>query len=73
MILAFCTAMRLDPAAVAMVGDSPADLAGGRAAGCGRVVGVLTGTSPAEVLTPLADVVVDDVHAVPELLEAVGA
>jgi len=64
MILAFCAAMNLDPAEVAMVGDSPADLAAGRAAGCGRVVGVLTGTSPMEVLAPLADVVVEDVHAV---------
>lgn len=73
MILAFCEAMHLDPAEVAMVGDSPADLAAGRAAGCGRVIGVLTGTSPAEVLTPLADLVVDDVHALPEVLEAVGA
>lgn len=73
MILAFCRAMELDPAAVAMVGDSPADLAAGRAAGCGRVIGVLTGTSPAEVLAPLADIVVADVHALPEALGGVPA
>lgn len=72
MILAFCAAMALDPAEVVMVGDSPADLAAGRAAGCGRVVGVLTGTSPAEVLAPLADMVVDDVHAVWGALEGRG-
>lgn len=70
MILAFCTQMGLAPAEVAMVGDSPADLAAGRAAGCGRVIGVLTGTSPAGVLAPLADAVVADVHALPGLLEA---
>lgn len=70
MILAFCAAMDLDPAAVAMVGDSPADLTAGRTAGCGRVVGVLTGTSPAEVLAPLADAVVADVHALWGVLEA---
>ncbi|MEQ8815149.1 MAG: HAD family hydrolase [Thalassobaculum sp.] len=68
MILAFCAAMGLAPGQVAMVGDSPADLAAGRAAGCGRVVGVLTGTSPATVLAPLADVVVADVHALPGML-----
>jgi phosphoglycolate phosphatase len=68
MILAFCAAMGLAPAEVAMVGDSPADLTAGRAAGCGRVVGVLTGTSPEQVLAPLADVVLADVHALPALL-----
>lgn len=68
MILAFCTAMGLTPAEVAMVGDSPADLTAGRAARCGRVIGVLTGTSPAEALRPLADAVVADVHALPVLL-----
>lgn len=73
MILAFCAAVGLPAAAVAMVGDSPADLTAGRAAGCGRVIGVLTGTSPAEVLAPFADIVVDDVHALPGLLEAVPA
>ena len=69
MILAFCRAMGLAPGQVVMIGDSPADLVAGRAAGCGRVVGVLTGTSPAEVLEPLADMVVDDVHA---LMGALG-
>ncbi len=70
MILAFCAQMGLAPSQVAMVGDSPADLAAGRAAGCGRVVGVLTGTSPAAVLAPLADTVLADVHALPGLIEA---
>lgn len=72
MILAFCAALALDPAQVVMIGDSPADLMAGRAAGCGRVVGVLTGTSPADVLAPIADVVVADVHALPEVLAATG-
>ena len=73
MILAFCAAMGLSPAEVAMIGDSPADLTAGRAAGCGRVIGVLTGTSPEALLTPLADLVVADVHALPTLLEALPA
>jgi phosphoglycolate phosphatase len=45
-----------------MVGDSPADLAAGRAAGCGLVIGVLSGASGGEVLGPLADLVLKDVH-----------
>ena len=73
MILAFCAAMGLAPGQVAMVGDSPADLTAGRAAGCGRVIGVLTGTSPAALLAPLADIVVDDVHALPACLSTAGA
>lgn len=72
MILAFCAAMGLAPDRVAMIGDSPADLTAGRAAGCGRVIGVLTGTSPADVLSPLADAVVADVHALPEVLATVA-
>jgi phosphoglycolate phosphatase len=47
----------------AMVRDSPADLIAGRQAGCGLVVGVLSGTGDRETLEPLADVVVADVHA----------
>lgn len=69
MVVAFCAAMGLDPSEVAMIGDSPADLTAGRAAGCGRVVGVLTGTSPADVLAPLADAVVEDIHVLPEILQ----
>lgn len=73
MILAFCTSMGMAPGEVVMIGDSPADLSAGRAAGCGRVVGVLTGTSPAAVLSPLADVVLDDIHALPGLLQPAPA
>ena len=42
-IFALCQALRTEPSRVAVVGDSPADLAMARAAGAGRVVGVLTG------------------------------
>lgn len=69
MILAFCAAVDLPPETVAMVGDSPADMLAGRAAGCGLVLGVLTGSSPADVLSPLADHVLDDVHGIPALLD----
>lgn len=68
MALAFCAACGLDPAAVVMVGDSPADLTMGRRAGCGLVVGVLTGGAPAAVLQPLADHVLASVMELEDLL-----
>lgn len=69
MILEFCRAGGLHPSEVVMVGDSPADLDAGRAAGCGMVIAVLTGASDAEVLTPLADRVLPSIAALPGLLD----
>ncbi|HEY7969666.1 MAG TPA: HAD family hydrolase [Candidatus Limnocylindrales bacterium] len=43
--------------AVAMVGDTPADLRMAREAGAGGVIGVASGVTPAADLEPLADVV----------------
>jgi phosphoglycolate phosphatase len=68
MVLAFCAACGLDPSAVVMVGDSPADLTMGREAGCGLVVGVLTGGAPAHALAPLADHVIGSIMELEELL-----
>lgn len=62
MLLAAQTRWGLAPEHMAMIGDSPADLAAGRAAGCGLVVGVLSGASDRSVLAPLADLILDDVH-----------
>lgn len=62
MLLAAQALWGLDAARTAMVGDSPADLTAGRAAGCGLVIGVLSGASGHEVLEPLADLILDDVH-----------
>jgi phosphonatase-like hydrolase len=42
-----------NPAEVAKVGDTPADIGEGQAAGCGWVIGVLSGTHTAEQLMPL--------------------
>jgi len=53
--------------AVAMVGDTPADLQMAREAGAGRVIGVASGVSPAAELEPIADVVLAHVG---ELVEA---
>jgi phosphoglycolate phosphatase len=62
MVLALCAALRADPARTAIVGDTPADLEMGRAAGLGRVIGVLTGVGGRAALEPLTD----------ELLTSVG-
>lgn len=68
MIRAFCDRMDLDPAEVAMIGDSLHDLRAGRAAGAGLVVGVLTGPARAEELAPHADAVIASIEALPALL-----
>lgn len=60
MLLAFAGQFALEPARVAMVGDSRHDLMAGRNAGM-RTVAVLTGVAGAEELAPLADVVLRDI------------
>ena len=64
MCLAFAGALGLDPARVAMVGDSRHDLEAGRAAGM-RTVAVLTGIAKRDELAPHADVVLEDIGAIP--------
>jgi len=61
MLLALCQATRVPPSRAAMIGDTPADLAMGRAAGAGRVVGVLSGVGSRAELTPFADALLDSV------------
>ncbi|OIP85671.1 MAG: phosphatase [Rhodobacterales bacterium CG2_30_65_12] len=67
MCLGFAAAAGLAPARVVMVGDSPHDLAAGRAAGM-QTVAVLTGLAGAEVLAPLADAVLPDIGHLPRWL-----
>jgi len=56
-------------ASVVVVGDTTSDVASGRAAGAGLVVGVLTGAHDRAALTAAgADAVIDDVSALPALL-----
>ena len=57
MLLALCATVAIPPERTAIVGDTPADLAMGRAAGAGRVLGVLTGVGSEADLGPLADAV----------------
>ena len=56
-ILAACAATGISLARTVMVGDSTTDLLMGERAGVGLRVGVLTGTMDADILAPLADVV----------------
>lgn len=61
-VLHLCTALGIAPGRAAVVGDSPADLLMGRAAGVARVIGVLTGVGDRAGLEPLADVVVGSIE-----------
>lgn len=70
-LLAFAAAMNLPPEQIVMVGDSTHDLHAGRAAGM-RTVAVLTGAATAQVLAPLADVVLRDIGEIPAWLSAQG-
>jgi HAD superfamily hydrolase (TIGR01509 family) len=63
MVTHLCAALAIPPARIAVVGDAPADLVMGRAAGAGRIVAVLTGVGERADLAPLADIVVDSVAA----------
>ena len=66
MLLAFARDFGLDPAEVAMIGDSLHDMAMAEAAGLR--VGVLTGPAVAADLEHAADVVLDSIAALPALL-----
>lgn len=72
MCLAFVAKLGLDPARVAMVGDSRHDLQAGRAAGM-RTVAVLTGIAGPDDLRPLADVILPDIGAIPGWLSQLSA
>ena len=67
-ILGFCDAVGLKPDEIAMVGDSTHDLNAGRNAGVGLNVGVLSGPANIDQISSLADVVLDDILGLPEIL-----
>ncbi|MBP0484034.1 HAD family hydrolase [Sagittula salina] len=67
-LLAFAKAVGVVPERVIMVGDSTHDLLAGAAAGM-RCVGVLTGMAGPEVLGPHAEVVLEDIGALPHWLD----
>ena len=72
MCFAFARQLGLDPARVAMVGDSRHDLEAGRAAGM-RTIAVLTGVASRADLALHADVVLADIGAIPAWLDRLQA
>ncbi len=62
MVRHLCTLLGVDPGRAAVVGDSPADMAMGRAGGAGLLVGVLSGVGGAPDLLE-ADTVIESVAA----------
>ena len=60
-VLHLCATLGTAPARAAVVGDSPADMRMARAAGAGRVIGVLTGVGDRAILEPLADIVLGSI------------
>lgn len=61
MVLTICQRLNVDCAHTLVVGDSVADMRMARAAGAGRVVGVLTGVSTTDDLTPHADIILSSI------------
>ncbi|MBC7243350.1 MAG: HAD family hydrolase [Anaerolineae bacterium] len=61
-ILTVCERLGIAPAQALMVGDSPADMLAGRAAGTAGCVGVTSGIGRREDLEPYADVVIESVQ-----------
>jgi len=70
MVVAFCQKMQLEVNTVVVVGDNRHDIEMGRNANAGLCVGVLTGTSSREDLENIADIVLDDISALPGLLQS---
>jgi phosphoglycolate phosphatase len=61
-VFAICQVYETEPSRVAVIGDTPADLAMGRAAGAGRVIGVRSGLGTDADLGD-ADEIIDSVGA----------
>lgn len=72
-LFAFADLTGLKPSELAMVGDNRHDLEMARAGGAGLAIGVLSGTGTRESLSPLADVILDSIADLPNLLLTVQA
>ena len=68
MVLAFCEQMALGVESVVVVGDNRHDIEMGRNANAGLCVGVLTGTSTRSELESIADIVIDDISLLGEVI-----
>jgi phosphoglycolate phosphatase len=73
MIDGFAAGHGLEHAAIVMVGDNTHDLHMARNAKAGLAVGVLSGTSGRELLTPHADHVLDSIDELEALLDRLAA
>lgn len=71
MVLAFAAVLGVEPARVALVGDTTHDLRAARAAGA-VAVAVLSGPATRDALAPYADHVIDSVAELPDLLAGLG-
>ncbi|MHB9033865.1 MAG: HAD family hydrolase [Anaerolineae bacterium] len=63
-IFTICQRLNLPPSRCIMVGDSIDDLSMGRAAGVMASIGITSGANPADILAPLADVLIHDIHEI---------
>jgi phosphoglycolate phosphatase len=61
-VLRICERLGVSPSRAAVVGDSPADMRMGRAAGAARVIAVLSGVGERPILEPLADAVLGSIE-----------
>lgn len=68
MVLAFCEQMALAVESIVVVGDNRHDIEMGRNANAGLCVGVLTGTSTHSELESIADIVIDDISSLVEVI-----
>ena len=68
MVLAFCAQMALEVDSVVVVGDNRHDIEMGRNANAGLCVGVLTGTSTRQDLATIADIVIDDISLLADVI-----
>lgn len=72
-MLILCERAGVDPSECIMVGDTTADTGMAKNAGAGLMVGVLTGSGTrGQLLNTGADIVLDDVGQIPDLLNSMG-
>jgi phosphoglycolate phosphatase-like HAD superfamily hydrolase len=66
MVSTICTRLAIDPGRTMVIGDTVADLQMARSARAGYVIGVLSGVGSLANLTPLADILMDNVDSLQE-------
>jgi len=69
-IFHICKHLGIDPKNTIVIGDTPADTKMGRRAGCGLVIGVLSGVNGADTLLTDADIVCEDIEHALQLMKS---